>query len=223
MMLTGVKQPNEFIGRKRKVSRKLKIEGNEMAYITYKLDKKYKRIILFGKKFVENNEKNWKIVIGRKEYDLVGMINVKEFKKYGIKKKDETLKIILKGEKINDMSCMFMGSRNLIKIDLSSINTKNVTDMSYMFRDCNSLTNIDLSSFNTQNVTDMSYMFSCCVKLSKIDLSSFNTQNVTDMSYIFSNCYKLVEVSLLLFNTQNLTNMSNMFSTCHRLTNVDLS
>ena len=87
MMLTGAKKPNEFIGRKRKVSKKLKIEKNEMVYITYKLDKKHKCIILFGKKFVENNEKKWKIVIGRKEYNLVGMINVKEFKKYGIKKK----------------------------------------------------------------------------------------------------------------------------------------
>ena len=50
--------------------------------------------------------------------------------------------------------------------------------MSYMFSDCYNIINLDLSSFDTKNVIDMSYMFYKCYNMTNLDLSSFDTKNV---------------------------------------------
>ena len=227
-MSKGNKQPDQFIGRKRKnsplkpknleIMEEFKAQENGTAYLTYKLDKKYKYIKLFGNEFVENNKKNCKIIIYGKEYEMVKMI--KEFIKYGINEEEETLEVILKGEKISDMSYMFYGCNSVVKFNLSSFNTQNVTNMSGMYCGCNSLIELDLSSFNTQNVTNMSDMFGCCNSLIELDLSLFNTQNVTDMSYMFYGCDSLIELDLSSFNTQNVTDMSRMFDGRARIVKI---
>ena len=201
MSSKGTKQPNEFIGRKRKdspIKNKI-VKENGIAYMKYKLFKRNKYIILFGKNFVENNKKKCKIIISGKEYEMVEEINVKEFEKYDIKEKDRTLEIILKGEKITDMSYMFDGCVNLIKLDLSSFNTQNVKDISSMFFRCEKLIKLDLSSFNTQNVTNMRHMFKFYQNLFKLDLSSFNTKKES-MPNMFDDYVSLVKIKLKNFN-----------------------
>ena len=59
---------------------------------------------------------------------------------------------------------MFYNCYNLINVDLSSFNTKNVSNMEGMFS-CNELKSIDLSLINTENVTNMSSLFNFCVNL----------------------------------------------------------
>ena len=44
---------------------------------------------------------------------------------------------------LEDCAALFDGCYNIIDIDLSSFDTKNVTNMSHMFDDCSYLTNID--------------------------------------------------------------------------------
>ena len=86
---------------------------------------------------------------------------------------------------LKDCTALFCYCKNIIDIDLSFFDTKNVTDMSYMFCDCFKLTNLNLSSFDTKNVTNMSHMFYDCKSLTNLNLSNFNTQNVTNMSNMF--------------------------------------
>ena len=61
---------------------------------------------------------------------------------------------------------------------------------------CKSLIKLDLSSFDTRNVTSMEKMFSCCHSLTQLDLSSFNTQNVTSTERMFSGCGSLIKMNL---------------------------
>ena len=60
----------------------------------------------------------------------------------------------------------------------------NLKDCSYMFSDCNNIIYIDLSSLDTKEVGNMSNMFKNCIKLAKINLSEFITNNVTNIGYI---------------------------------------
>ena len=124
---------------------------------------------------------------------------------------------------VTNMSYMFCGCTKLTNIDLSSFNTKNVTNMSNMFQSCSNLTNIDLSFCDTENVNNMSYMFWDCNNLTNLDLSSFNTKNVSDMSYMFWQCYNLKQIVLSSFNTKKVINMGGMFNDCSNLINIDLS
>ena len=180
-------------------------------------------IRLFGSDFAKSNKSKCAIIICGKEYGMKDKICFEEYEKYGINKNVDILEVILKGEAIEEISDMFCGCENLIKVDFVSFNTKNIVDMSSMFCGWSNLTKVDLSIFITENVTNMSYMFSGCESLIKINLLSFNSDNVVDMSNMFSGCESLTEADLSSFNTQNVIDMSNMFSYCYRLIKVNLS
>ena len=205
----------------------LKNKENDIICMTYKLDKNLfeynKYIRLFGEDFTKINNNKCYIIIDGKKYEITSTIDIEEFEKYGFNEKDETLKVILKNETVEDMSYLFFGCKSLVKVNFSSFNSKNVTCLGAMFAGCESLIDVDLSSFNTQNVKSMAGMFSSCENLTKIDLSSFNTQNLTSARYMFYGCTNLTEIDLSSFNTQNLINVSYMFSCCDSLTKVDLS
>ena len=147
---------------------------------------------------------------------------------------------------IKDCSHMFAGCTDIINLDLSSFDTKNVIDMSHMFDGCYNLNNLNISSFDTRNVTNMVSMFAECRNLKNIDLSLLNfesvneisnfiggmefsnfdfpnlkTKNITDMSGMFSGC-NLNNINFSTLNTQNATNMKNMFSSC-KFKNINFS
>mgnify|MGYP003571341013 CR=1 FL=1 len=124
---------------------------------------------------------------------------------------------------IINMKEMFNGCQNLKRINLLYLNTKNVKDMSFMFNFCKNLENLNLSSFNTENVINMSGLFAGCQKLNELNLSSFDTKNVKDMSFMFYECKGLKNIDLSSFNTKNVTTMKEMFSGCHNLKSLDLS
>ena len=199
----------------------------EIARMTYKIDKNLfrdnKYFVIFGYNFVKKIKNQFKIIISGKEYGIKYEINISEFEDYGIKKENKTLEVILKGENINDLSCMFDGCKSLIKIVFSTLINQNITNISYMFWGCENLIKIYLPLFNTQNVKNMSSMFCDCKKLTKVDLSTFNTQNVTDMSWLFFGCKNLVKVDLSSFHTQNVKDMRNLFRDCKSLAKIDLS
>ena len=110
-----------------------------------------------------------------------------------------------------DSSYMFYSKRNLKKIDLSILDTRNVTSMSYMFCGCNGLTALDLTPLDTRNVTSMSGMFSNCNKLDTLDLTPLDTRNVTNMGYVFADCSGLTSLNLSPLDTRNVTDMRNMY------------
>ena len=131
------------------------------------------KIRIFGKKFVENNQNNCKIIYNNKEQELEEYIKNKNFIN------SEALEIKLKISKdIIDMSYMFSDCECLSSLpDIHKLSTKNVTDISYMFYYCESLESLsDISEWNTNNVTNMSYMFSHCKSLKSLpDISKWNT------------------------------------------------
>ena len=181
------------------IKMKIKIEKDDVGKNIYFLDNTDGVVLVVKDKeskweehhhdfLKELNESNVELYINNKKY---------KYQKYFIPDKEGEYNILLKFNiLIKDCSFMFYKCSNIINIDLSSFNTKNVTNMSWMFGVCSKLTNIDLSSFNTQNVTNMMGMFDWCSNLTNIDLSSFNTENVTKMSHMFDACYNLKKISI---------------------------
>ena len=215
---------NPFGTKNLENNNRYKIKENGISIMIYKLDKKLyehnKYLRLFGENFIKKNKSKCSIIIAKKEYDIISIIDEDEFDKYGINKEDETLTVIFKGKTIEDMSYMFAGCETLIKVDFSSFNTQNVTDMKDMFSGCLNLIKIDLSSFNTQNVIDMRCMFNFCQNIIKIDLSSFNTQNVTDMRCMFNFCRSLIKIDLSSFNIKNVTNVNRILIGCETIIKI---
>ena len=120
---------------------------------------------------------------------------------------------------LKDCTALFCYCKNIIDIDLSSFDTKNVTDMSWMFSHCSKLTNLNLSSFDTKNVTNMSWMFSYCSNLTNLNLSSFDIKNVTNYSRMFDCCYKLTN---FVANLSSFKIKTNIFYGCPNLKKMKL-
>ena len=168
-----------------------------------------KKLNHFHDNLPELNKSNVDLFINNEKY---------EFKKYFIPKTEGVYTIKLQiNIYIKNCSYMFYECINLINIDLSSFDTKNVNNMYSMFSYCYLLKNINLDSFETKNVTDMGYMFSNCENLINLDLSIFNIQNVVDMRYMFSSCYKLKYIDLSNFIPRNKANINGMFFPCSNL------
>ena len=118
---------------------------------------------------------------------------------------------------------MFNGMTNLVSLDISSFNTKNVENMSGMFSLLRKIEHLDLSHFRTDKVTNMGSMFYQMTALKTINLSNFNTANVTDMSSMFSMDDNLTELDLRSFTTPKVENFGYMFAsftTDNRLTRI---
>ena len=196
---------------------------------------------IFGKKFIENNKNNYKILINGIESDLFEKnqtnylkqlsfisIEIREihpitdmsemFRKdidISLRKISDSLYLFLSEwdtSNVTNMSHMFEDCKNLPFLFISNLNTSNVKDMSYMFYGCNHLSYLDISKWNTSNVINMSYMFSSCLSLP--DISNLNTSNVTDMSFMFKGCKSKILPDISKWNTSNVTDMCGMFKGC---------
>ena len=136
--------------------------------------------------FQELNETNAELYINNIKY---------KYKKYFRPEKEGIYNIIIKlNTQIKDCTFIFSDCNNLINIDLSSFDTKNVMKMGGMFCGCNNLKSLDLSSFDTKNVTHMEGMFARCKNLKNINLSSFDIKNITDTNYMFYGCNNLKKI-----------------------------
>ena len=198
-----IKEPIYNYNKENKILLTLKIDKNQLGQKIYFI--KDNEFFLNNTILFINNE--------RCKYD-----NYFKPKKEGIYKI-----LIIFNLLIKDCSRLFSNCKNLINIDLSSFDTKNVTDMSEMFKDCRNLNNINLTSFDTKNVTNMREMFYYCENLINLDLSSFDTQKVTDMSKMFIFCCNFENINLSSFDTKNLISMRGMFEHCKNLNNINLS
>ena len=180
---------------------KLYDKGINKLKIYYKIDKKDKKIKLFGKQFVENNKENCKILIEGKEYELMEYFNLKNCKE--IKDKLEITLIGIKN--ITDMSFMFGGELGVFSIeeckvisipDISKWNTSKVFNMRGVFDHCSHLESLpDISKWNTSNVIYMALMFNGCSSLKSLpDISKWNISKLTETSFMFSDCNQLSEI-----------------------------
>ena len=128
-------------------------------------------------------------------------------------------------KKIKNLSYLFRGCENIVRIDLSSFDSSECTNMKYMFGKCINLESINLTNLNTSNVTDMSYMFNKCKKLKNIRFpKSFNIEKVENMAFMFHQCIGLSSIEFpISFSKNNLKNICGLFGKCHNLTKADLT
>ena len=158
-----------------------------------------KEIILFGEKFIQNNNKKARNIINNKRYKL------KE--KLESRKDNQIIKIKL--EVINDftdLSFMFKNSNLIVnnqldksdKSDISKLNTEKVKNMSNLFCGCTFLTKLpDISNWKTNNVKFMNNLFNGCSNLISLpDISKWKLDNVQKISSLFNDCSKLTEIPI---------------------------
>lgn len=124
-------------------------------------------------------------------------------------------------EDMVDASYMFYDCNNLMTLDLSNFDTRNIKNMSHMFAGCSGLTVLDLGSFDTGQVVNMSDMFYRCFCLEILDLSSFDTGKVVNMGGMFSQCSNLKSLDLSSFNVNNVTNFRSIFKFCYDLAKIN--
>ena len=121
--------------------------------IIYKTNKEGEEDI-FGKKFVENNKNNIKLIINENEnkIDLI--------RRYKLKKGENNIKIIIKN-KITNLEYMFEYCKSLINIEeLKYLDTKDINNFSYMFFGCSSLSDIKgLQNWDVSKGNNFSNMF----------------------------------------------------------------
>lgn len=91
------------------------------------------------------------------------------------------------GTKISPKSTKnwFKGCVNLVKVNLSNLDTSNTTDMSSMFEGCSALVSLDLSTIDTSSVTAMESMFDGCNSLRSVILGekfSFSGKGTTRLT-----------------------------------------
>ena len=125
---------------------------------------------------------------------------------------------------ITEMTYMFSGCRNLTEIvGLENIDTSSVKNMSSMFYNCSSIESLNIGSWDTSNVINFTAMFEDCNSLTSLDVSSWNTSNVTNMHYLFNTCSALTSLDVSSWDTSNVTDMTGMFYNCSSLTSINVS
>ena len=186
-----------------------------------------------GKLGIKSNEINNKIILfnsdinnGINVYLNNKKINVIKSYKIQYKNFDEKgkyeFKLIFKKD-ISNLERLFEDCSNLISIDFSNFESKNVNNMSFMFNECYKLKEIKgIDKLDTSNVNNMSTMFQECYEIEYLDLSNYNTENVKDISWMFNKCHKLKLLNLLNFSINCETKNMFMFkskSQCEFITN----
>ena len=172
--------------------------------------------IIFGKKFVENNNNNIELIINNENKNLI--------EKYKLKKGENKIQIIIKG-KITNLEDMFKGCKNLKNItELNNLDTKNMNNFSGMFEGCSSLPNLNgIENWDVSNGKDFSHMFDGCSSLSNIDeLKDWNVSNGINFSFMFCECSSLSNLNgLKNWTVSNGKDFCHMFEMCSLLSNVD--
>ena len=106
-----------------------------------------------------------------------------------------------------------------IKIKFKSF----LSNFNEIFKDNNELIKVDLSNFEMKNIKNMNSSFSGCSNLNEVNLQGINTNNLLDMSYTFEKCKNLKNINLSPIKSDNIRNTQGIFSQCDNLETVDIS
>ena len=92
-------------------------------------------------------------------------------------------------ENLNNTSFFFSKCENLISVNLTNFNTRELSRMIGMFYNSTNLTSIIFgNNFSTKKVKDMRFLFSGCISLTSINLNMLDTSNVISFSQMFKGC-----------------------------------
>lgn len=131
--------------------------------------------------------------------------------------------IFCKNNKLQNISMIFNGCKNLTVINGNNWYANNLVDISYAFNRCENLSEIHLGNIATNNVKSLCGVFNCCKKLIKLPsvVSKWNTQNAEDISIMFQECNMLKSIDIKNYNTSKVKDMNGVFSLCKELKSVN--
>ena len=66
---------------------------------------------------------------------------------------------IIFAQSLNSLDFLFERCTDLIKVDLTNLNSPSITSMIYTFTDCSNLETADLTSFNSSRIEKMEFLF----------------------------------------------------------------
>ena len=189
-------------------------ELNELT-IKYKIGLNSTSIKIFGKKFVDNNSSNCKLLIEGKSFTLSEFYQINRYKSGFLMVK------MIETKKITDMSKMFHNCSDLLSLtDFSNWNTNKVVNIKNIFDGCSSLSSLpDISKWDISQVKNISYIFNECMLLKSLpDISKWNTSNVEKMNGVFSKCNSLSSLpDISKWNIRKVKHISYLFQSCSSL------
>ena len=112
--------------------------------------------------------------------------------------------------------------KNLIKVELSHLNTKHLIYMENMFDTCKDLFFVDFSNFVGENVISTKSLFIYCKSIKSIDMTSFKPKKLEKIEGMFERCENLSELKIK-FNVEKVESFRSLFFGCLKLKKLDLS
>ena len=119
------------------------------------------------------------------------------------------------------MDGLFKDNKDLIKVNLTDLNMKDVVSMKSTFSGCSNLNEITFGGINTTKLTEMENTFENCSKLKNLDLSPLDTTNLIEINNIFAGCSSLETLNLSSFQKIN-NNTFNKISSKPNIISNDL-
>ena len=130
---------------------------------------------------------------------------------------------IIFNQSLNSLDFLFERCTDLIKVDLTNLNSPSITSMIYTFTDCSNLETADLTSFNSSRVEKMEFLFGGCTHL--VNLKGFenlNTSSLKKTAGMFIGCHNLQKVNLSSFQLDNISEQNGMFIDNPSLETLDI-
>ena len=130
---------------------------------------------------------------------------------------------IIFDQSLNSLDFLFERCTDLIKVDLTNLNSPSITSMIYTFTDCSNLETADLTSFNSSRVEKMEFLFGGCTHL--VNLKGFenlNTSSLKKTAGMFIGCHNLQKVNLSSFQLDNISEQNGMFIDNPSLETLDI-
>ena len=124
---------------------------------------------------------------------------------------------------LSSLDFLFEGCTDLIKINLSKINSSLIKSMIYTFTDCSSLKTVDLTSFDSSGIQKMEFLFGGCTNLENIKgFEKLNTSSLEKTAGMFIGCENLQSVNLSSFQLDNISEANGMFINNPSLVTLDI-
>ena len=177
-------------------------DGEKMSFfnLNEKNDLKEEDIYIKEKSFISNNLRNLEnLEINGNFYTPShnGLLSVEiKFKKH-----------------LNNLENFFLNNKELISVNMSNFEMKEVTSMKSTFRGCSNLQEVNFEGNNAQNLKNLDNTFENCTKLKNVNLSINNMSNIEEASNTFSGCENLESINITTFQNIKDGMFNNIKST----------
>ena len=128
----------------------------------------------------------------------------------------------IKNIAMTSMKNMLSDCINLISVDISNLETKNIENMETMFYNCSLLKEIDLSKNNFNNLKYAMGLFAYCPSLISVNLDT-SFPNLENFHYAFYKCYSIKSIDLSKMNPGKLKLINDMLGDCYSLQYVNFN